>query len=121
MTIAEYEGPYKSYYYWKNHGNRKDNMDRFQLDYLPTDKVILWGFRVFEEFQGKGYSYKMLSEVIKLAKKRSDKPLVLYVYADNEIAINVYKKAGFEITGTYDRAPYGDAWEMTYMPSKAAA
>ena len=69
-----------------------------------------WDFRIFEEFQGKGYGTLMLKEIIKRYTKYG-KPLVLYVYKNNDIAIHLYKKLGFEIT----RSSHNDkAWEMQY-------
>ena len=35
----------------------------------------------------------------------------LYVYTDNEVAINLYKNLGFKITGKYDKKIcYGFTW-----------
>ena len=120
MTTGEYEDCFTSYYYWKPDESFKNRVGRFQLYCSRNDRIVLWRFDICRIYQKNGYSHKMLKEAIELAKKKSDKPLVLYVYADNEIAINIYKKAGFEITGAYN-APYGDAWEMTYMPNQVAA
>lgn len=77
---------------------------------LYDDKIEIWGVRVYEEFQRKGYATIMLKRIIK--KYKNDKiPLLLYVHKENIIAIHLYEKLGFEIVGKY---LIGDAWTMQY-------
>lgn len=79
------------------------------------NRIEIWCVKTFEEFQRKGYATIMLQRVIK--KYRScEKPLLLYVYKDNHIAIHLYEKLGFEIIGEYDGAV--DAWTMQYKPKR---
>ena len=66
---------------------------------------------IYHEFQHKGFGTLMLKRIIR--KYRNDnKPLVLYVYKDNKIAISFYEKLGFKIVGEY----HYNAWEMQYKP-----
>ena len=52
---------------------------------------------VTKRFRNKGYGTQMLTEF--LSQFKSEKPLVLYVYKTNEIAIKLYEKVGFVIIG----------------------
>lgn len=75
------------------------------------NKYVIWSLRVDPRYRRKGHATRMLTEFI--AKFAFDKPLFLYVYKTNEIAIRLYEKVGFVICGEY---PYGNyAWEMQYM------
>jgi ribosomal protein S18 acetylase RimI-like enzyme len=63
------------------------------------DRYELWNFRIFPGFKRQGYGTKMLLEVIKRYKRFiKDKPLILYVYKTNNIAIHLYESLGFNIT-----------------------
>ena len=75
-----------------------------------SDSYELWNVQIFEPFQRMGYGTFMLREIIKRYKRfiKSDMPLILYVYKDNEVAINLYKRFGFKIVGEYSK----HAWEM---------
>ena len=71
----------------------------------------IWGVVIYDRFRKQGYATLMLKRII---KKFADKPLRLYVYKDNNIAIRLYEKLGFKIIEEY--APYNDgnynAWTM---------
>jgi ribosomal protein S18 acetylase RimI-like enzyme len=54
----------------------------------------------------------MLREAIELA---GDKALMLYVHKDNEIALHVYEKAGFQLVGELGTL----AWAMAYSGNEA--
>lgn len=70
----------------------------------------IWSLRIHDRYHNKGYGTQMLREF--LAEFKHDKPLTLYVYKTNAVAIHLYEKVGFVICGEY---PYGDyAWEMKY-------
>lgn len=72
------------------------------------DRYELWNFRVFPGFKRKGYGTEMLKEVVKRYKRfiKPDRPLILFVYKNNDIAIHLYKKLGFKITKDEEKNVY---------------
>lgn len=90
----------------------------------PTSKVVIGNFKlndcgdhyeiwclcIFSGYNNKGYGTQMLTEF--LAEFKHDKPVVLYVYKANTIAIRLYKKVGFVISRECSFT--SDAWEMKY-------
>ena len=74
------------------------------------DFYEIWNVRIFEEFQRNGYATTMLKRVI---KKHKDKPIRLYVFKSNTIAIHLYEKLGFKIIGEY-KGRRDPAWTMEY-------
>lgn len=81
-------------YEWKLNKSRKQKMGRFSLEEYD-DRFELWALVIFDRYRGKGHSLKMIEEIIGLTK---DKKIVLYVQCNNERAVHVYQKAGFQIT-----------------------
>jgi ribosomal protein S18 acetylase RimI-like enzyme len=63
-------------------------------------RLYLHHFGILPAFQGKGYSKFLLRESLKFARKRKLQ-IKLEVHQDNTIAINLYKKAGFDYLGDY--------------------
>jgi len=55
------------------------------------------GICIRDDFQGKGIGKGLVEYLINFAKKKDKKGLVLTVYKDNENAISLYQKYGFEI------------------------
>ena len=74
--------------------NNSDDVGSFKL-YRKKDRYEIWSLSVDIAHRQKGYATQMLTEFLSIFK--SKKPLVLYVYKDNEIAIRLYKKVGFVI------------------------
>lgn len=82
------------------------------FDLMETkNNFEIWSLWVLERYRHKGYGTKMLSEFI--SQFHFKKPLVLYVYKANEIAIKLYKKVGFVITGDCWFCSY--AYEMQFV------
>jgi len=71
------------------------------LEDESSDREILWiGFGMKPELTGKGYGPKFVSECAKYAVSHFNyegKYVGLGVYAFNQRAVKVYKKAGFEV------------------------
>ena len=96
------------HYNWWPDGSTERNpvgsFDLFDDKKRPDKPLSLWSFGIREEGnRGKGYGQQMLNEAIALA---GDRDIELYVMKANEVAIHVYKKAGFEIWGDYYNGGY---------------
>lgn len=67
--------------------------------YKYHNRYELWNVRIFPGFKQQGYGTKMLKEIIRRYKRFiKDKPLILYVYKTNNVAIHLYESLGFKIT-----------------------
>lgn len=75
---------------WKN----EDSLGRVWLD----------RFMIGENFQGNGYGKVSLQSIInKIAKEYKCSEIYLSIYENNTVAIDLYKKFGFEFNGELDR------------------
>ena len=64
--------------------------------YKIPDRLIFLGFMyVIPEYRGKGINKKVLDYLIAWGKNKGINEFQLTVYAQNESAINAYKKSGF--------------------------
>lgn len=64
-------------------------------------RLYLHHFGIRPAWQGKGYSGYLLKASLAFAK-RMKMQIKLEVHRNNEIAVNLYKKAGFSYLGDYD-------------------
>jgi len=64
-------------------------------------RLMLHHFGILPEFQGRGLSKDLLRETLACVKARGIQ-VKLEVNRKNNVAINLYKKAGFEYLGDYD-------------------
>jgi len=62
----------------------------------------IYGFIIHPDYRGRGYGRQMLQEIIHIARKKSDKPIMLDVDVTNTNALGLYRSAGFEMRTTYD-------------------
>jgi L-phenylalanine/L-methionine N-acetyltransferase len=69
--------------------------DIIPLDHSTMNHVGCLGMGVMAEFRGQGIGSKLLASVIQHAWANGLKRLELEVFADNEVAIALYKKHGF--------------------------
>lgn len=68
-----------------------------------------FGIAVRDDWQGKGVGTELMKACVDLADKWLGLTrLDLRVYVDNEPAISLYKKFGFEIEGTHKRFAFRD-------------
>ncbi|MHA1506963.1 MAG: GNAT family N-acetyltransferase [Candidatus Asgardarchaeia archaeon] len=58
---------------------------------------------VRDEWQGRGLGTKLMENIIYLARGFMLRKVVLTVFADNEAAIHLYRKFGFEIEGVFKK------------------
>ena len=98
------------YYYLKDTVT-KQILGRCQIIYAINGEKgafnEIWSVHINPEFRQKGYGTIMLQRIIKKYKRETE-PLVLYVYKNNNIAIHLYEKLGFKITGEYN----SNVWTM---------
>jgi ribosomal protein S18 acetylase RimI-like enzyme len=108
MIKIEWDGGYKKVYQFSpNHDSHKVCGQFALIEF--DEQYEIWALGIFGEYRNKGYGTQMLTEF--LLQFQSNKPLLLYVYKTNEIAIKLYKKVGFAIVG--ERSP--SIYTMQYM------
>lgn len=98
---------------YKRKANNKTYAGHFDLN-DKGDRYEIWSLEVSPRYRNKGYATQMLTEFI--SQFKFDKPLILYVYKWNEIAIRLYESVGFVITGEYAD---GEAYKMQLIGSNA--
>ena len=59
-------------------------------------KLELDDFFIFDEFQGKGIGTKVLNHIDLIAKEKN-KDIFLYVFINNQGAINLYRRNGYKV------------------------
>ncbi len=73
------------------------------IGYYSFQKVFEEGYinniAIKKEYQSKGYGTKLFEDLIERAQRFEVKALTLEVETDNEKAIGLYKKFGFEVEG----------------------
>ena len=76
------------------------------------------GIALFQKYTGMGIGKAMIEKLFSIAREKKIEQIELEVVADNERAISLYKKMGFEICGTmprnmkYKDGTYADAFWM---------
>ena len=63
---------------------------------------------IHQDFHGVGLGTAMTKHVLTLAEKEELHRISLEVVEDNEVAVQLYKKAGFQVEGRLVDAYYGD-------------
>ena len=76
------------------------NVEPFATYTKAFDHVGIIGTYVDANSRGKGVAKQLFDHTFKLAKAKGYEKLFAYVRADNERALAVYLKQGFEIVGT---------------------
>jgi ribosomal protein S18 acetylase RimI-like enzyme len=108
MIKLKYDCGYEKRYQFSPNHDRRRIYGGFVL-YEQYDKYEIWALGIIGEQRNKGYGTQMLTEF--LEQFNADKPLFLYVYKTNKIAIRLYEKVGFKIVGDY----FPGAYAMQYM------
>lgn len=66
----------------------------------------IYGLGIFSKFRGMGYGRSLLDAAVHALKDQGATRIILQVEATNENALNLYFKAGFEVTHTMDYYQY---------------
>jgi len=82
--------------------------------YYIQDEGHITNFAINPLFRKKGYATKLLSYVIDYFKKKGIVEFFLEVRESNKVAINLYRKFGFEIIGRRKRY-YSDTNEDAFI------
>lgn len=83
-------------------------------EYTEKDvKIYLSRLIVKKEYRNKGIGQDLLKYMINLCKEKGYKQITVGVDADNNNALHIYKKFGFEIYEN-DTDEYGDFYKMIY-------
>jgi ribosomal protein S18 acetylase RimI-like enzyme len=64
-------------------------------------KAFIYDFAIDEAFRGKGYGKQALVAMDEKLKSMNVESVGLHVFGDNVVAQELYKKAGFQITGIH--------------------
>jgi RimJ/RimL family protein N-acetyltransferase len=75
-------------------------------EYRDGHKLYVGGFAIDTKQAGKNYGYKMMQEIIAFAEEHNRSRIELTVSIENEKAIALYKKCGFEIEGRLKNFTY---------------
>lgn len=70
-----------------------------QKTHRQSHIAYLGGFTVKRSHTGKGFGFAILDQLKTIAKEKSCKRIELTVDTENNTAINLYRKVGFEIEG----------------------
>jgi len=68
---------------------------------LKEHKAFIFDFVIDEEFRGRGFGKQALKVMDEKLKSMGAESVALHVFGDNIIAQELYKKAGYEITGIH--------------------
>jgi ribosomal protein S18 acetylase RimI-like enzyme len=61
-------------------------------------RAFLYDIDLYEPFRGKGYGRASLELLEEMLREKGIESLELHVFADNSVAIGLYKKLGYETT-----------------------
>ena len=114
------ENPESSYYLLGIVEERVVGMVSIHTSHRPRRKHAgAIGICVHEEWQGKGVGASLMQAILDLADNWLNLTrLELEVYADNEAAIRLYERFGFEVEGTLRQHAFRDG---RYVDSKVMA
>ena len=76
------------------------------------------GIALYQKYTGRGIGKAMIGKLIEIAREHNLEQIELEVVADNQRAVSLYRKMGFEIFGTlpnnmkYQDGTYADAYWM---------
>lgn len=84
---------------------------------FQEESVFLYGFSTVEEERNKGYGKELLKKVHEKLKKEKIEKIYLTVDPKNQIAVDMYKKVGYEII-EFEKDEYGEGIDRYLMTKK---
>lgn len=82
--------------------------------WIIFDEAHITNVCILPEFRGNGHAYKLMRELMKLARQNGADSMSLEVRVSNKNAIKLYKKCGFSIHGIRKRY-YSNNGEDAYV------
>ena len=100
MIVDKKDGKYDlTMYCVAPHDNPEQDVGAFSLRIEPAEEMSgpsLWSVHIWPPFRGQGHGNMLMHDVLKEARNMGLESMSLQVDEDNDIAINMYKKHGFE-------------------------
>lgn len=93
-------------YVYEHEGSEMGMCKLLPLTYRTSHIVYLGGVGIHPGFAGKGHGAKMLREIVDLCRTAGYKRIELSVSVENEKAIALYEKVGFEKEGVLRNYTY---------------
>lgn len=87
------------------------------LDWNDTKNAYIYGVSIKERYRNQGLGTKLLSHAVDFLQQEGIQKIELTVDPENEQAIHVYKKIGFEITDLQEDV-YGRGIKRYFMEVK---
>lgn len=84
---------------------------------FQEESVFLYGFSTVEKERNKGYGKELLKKVHEKLKKEKIEKIYLTVDPKNQIAVDMYKKVGYEIV-EFEKDEYGEGIDRYLMTKK---
>ncbi len=77
--------------------------------HIETQQVLLSDIAILPRYQGQGFGQALVAYCIHWSRTLSPLPLRLDVESNNQNALHIYQKLGFQTTNTYDfwKIPFG--------------
>lgn len=75
------------------------HLDRYQKP--EKAHVLDLGIVVHQDWQRRGVGWALMLQLLAEARKRGTEKINLRVFYDNKPAVNLYRKLGFEVEGTF--------------------
>jgi diamine N-acetyltransferase len=92
-----------------------DDQERFLRNGVSIDgQTVRFGPCISDKYQGRGIGQSLFPFVVKIAKKLNRSRIILWggVFADNDRALNFYKKVGFLEIGRFKSSDNRDSIDM---------
>lgn len=77
------------------------------IEIMGEKELFLYGFLTREKFRGKGYAGKLIDYSEKISRIKGYKAISLTVDPENLLAVNFYKKRGYQIV-EFQENEYGE-------------
>ncbi|MDV4150068.1 GNAT family N-acetyltransferase [Clostridium sp. AL.422] len=78
-----------------------ENVGLIRINYLSPNTAVIYSFCIIPSHQGKGIGQDVLRKTVSLLLEEQCTNIRLSVVTNNDRALNLYKKVGFEVTSEF--------------------